>query len=225
MSELAPGGPPDDPAWRPPRGPHDLPRDPVAADQRRQLLAGVARALAKSGYAELTVEDVVREADISRTAFYENFESKRESVRAAHEATFDRLAGELFRACAEETDWPAKVAAGVRATVAFATANPAEARLLVVDPVAADPPLVERVLASHDFLVGLLRNGREQSLEAELLPELTERALIGAASSVIGSRLLSDQAARLPLLEGELVQLMLMPYVGMVEARRMADVG
>lgn len=57
-----------------------------------------------------------------------------------------------------------------------------------IEAVAADPTLVERVLASNDFLVGLLRNGREQCPPASSLPELTERALIGAASSVIGNR-------------------------------------
>lgn len=186
-------------------------------------MAGTARALAGHGYAELTVEHVLTEAGVSRTTFYENFDNKRECVLVAHEEVFDRLAAELFRACAKESEWPAKVAASVRTTIAFAVGRPEEARLLIVDAVAADSTLAERVLASNDYLVGLLRNGREQCLEAGSLPELTERALIGAASSVIGSRLLSGQADRLPMLEPELVQLMLMPYVGIIAARRVAE--
>lgn len=206
-----------------PRGPHKLPRDVVVDHQRQRLLAGAARALSEHGYAELTVEQVLAEAGVSRTTFYENFDNKRECVLVAHEEAFERLAAELFRACAGESDWPAKVAAGVSATVAFAVGAPEDARLLIVDAVAADPTLVTRVLASNDYLVGLLRSGREQSPEAAALPELTERALIGAASSVIGSRLLSHQADRLPALEQELIQLMLMPYVGTPAARRWAE--
>jgi AcrR family transcriptional regulator len=182
-----------------------------------------AKVLAARGYAEMTVEHVLNEAGVSRTTFYEHFHNKRECVLVAHENVFERFAGELFRACAGESAWPAKVAAAVRATMAFAAGRPEEAQLLIVDAVAADPALTERVLASNDYLVGLLRNGREQCPEAGSLPELTERALIGAASSVIGSRLLADQADRFSTLEPELVQLMLMPYVGITAARRMAE--
>jgi AcrR family transcriptional regulator len=191
--------------------------------QRQRLLAGVARALAGRGYAEMTVEQVLKEAGASRATFYEHFQDRRECVLVAHEEAFDRLTGILFRACAGESEWAAKVAAAVAATIGFAVARPEEAQLLIVDTVAADPTLAERVLASNDFLVGLLRNGREQCPGADSLPELTERALIGAASSVIGNRLLSGQADRLPALEPQLVQLMLMPYLGISEARRVAE--
>ena len=100
---------------------------------------------------------------------------------------------------------------------------PEEAQLLVVDAVAADPTLASRVLASNDYLVGLLRNGREQCPRAATLPELTERALVGATTSIIGMRLLSGQAGQLPDLEPQLVQLLLMPYVGVEKARGVAD--
>lgn len=195
----------------------------MADNQRQRLMAGTARALAERGYAEMTVEHVLTEAGVSRTTFYENFENKRECVLVAHEEVFDRLSGEIFRVCAVEVTWPAKVAAAVRTTIAFAVGRPEEAQLLIVDAVAAEPTLAMRVLASNDYLVGLLRNGREQCAGAATLPELTERALIGAASSVIGSRLLSGQADRLPALESQLVQLMLMPYIGITEARRVSE--
>lgn len=220
--EAAPAKLPDR-EWRLPRGPHKLPRDVVVDHQRQRLIAGAVRALARYGYAELTVEHVLAEAGVSRTTFYENFDNKRGCVLAAHEEVFNHFAAELFRACAGEVEWPDKVTAAVRAAVAFAVAGPEEAQLLIVDVVAADPTLVARVLASNDYLVGLLRNGREQSPEVAALPELTERALIGAATSVIGSRLLSHQADRLPALEPELVQSMLLPYVGVAEARQRAE--
>ena len=206
-----------------PRGPHKLPREVVVDNQRQRLLAGVARALAAHGYAEMSVANILTEAGVSRTTFYENFENKRECVLAAHEEAFDRLSGELFRACAAESEWTAKVVAGVAAGIGFAARAPEEAQLLVVDAVAADPTLASRVLASNDYLVGLLRNGREQCPRAATLPELTERALVGATTSIIGMRLLCGQADQLPDLEPQLVQLLLMPYVGVDEARRVAE--
>jgi AcrR family transcriptional regulator len=178
--------------------------------------------MAVHGYSELTVEQVLGEAGVSRAAFDQHFDSKRECILVAHEVAFDRLCGGLLRACATRQEWSAKVAAGVSAAVDYATAAPEEARLLVLDAVGADPVLAHRVIASSDFLVGLLRNGREHGPRAATLPELTERALVGATMSVIGTRLVAGQSDLLPGLKPQLIQLVLMPYVGRGEAQRMA---
>jgi AcrR family transcriptional regulator len=209
--------------WRLPRGPHRLPREVVVDHQRQRLLAGVARALAEQGYAAMSVEHVLAHAGVSRTTFYENFDNKRDCVLAAHEMAFNRLAGELVGACAGESEWPAKVAAAIGAAIEFASRAPEEALLLALDAVAADPVLASRVLASNDFLVGLLRNGREQWPPAVALPELTERAMIGATTSLIGSRLICGQVSRLAEIEPQLVQLVLIPYMGVEEARHVAE--
>lgn len=209
--------------WQLPRGPHRLPRKVVVDHQRQRLLSGAARALAEHGYAAMSVEHVLVNAGVSRTTFYENFDNKRECVLAAHEEVFGRLSGELAGACAAESQWPRKVAKAIGAAIEFVMRAPEDARLLSIEAVAADPVLASRVLVSNDFLVGLLRNGREQCPHAGMLPELTERALIGATTSIIGARLLSGQADRLPELEPQLVQLILMPYLGVEEARRAAE--
>lgn len=209
--------------WRLPRGPHRLPREVVADHQRQRLLSGAARAIAEHGYAAMSVEHVLVNAGVSRTTFYENFDNKRECVLVAHEQAFNRLSGELVNACATASEWPAKLAAAVAAAIEFAVRAPEDSLLLVLDAVAADRVLASRVMASTDFLVGLLRNGREQWPQAASMPELTERALIGAATSVIGTRLVSGQADSLSELEPQLVQLMLMPYLGAEEARRTAE--
>jgi AcrR family transcriptional regulator len=186
------------------------------------LLGGAARALAKHGYPELTVEQILREAEVSRTTFYEHFSNKRDCILVAHDVAFERLSAGLRAACSAQPEWPRKVAAGVAAAVDYVTAVPEEAHLLVLDAVGTDPALASRALAATDFLVGLLRAGREQSEQAAALPDLTERALIGAITSVIASRLVSGQSDRLPEVRPQLVELVLMPYVGVEEARRLA---
>jgi AcrR family transcriptional regulator len=221
---ISPKGPaPGGADWRLPRGPHKLPREVVADHQRQRLLAGAARAVAEHGYAAMNVEHILVNAGVSRTTFYENFDNKRDCVLVAHEQAFNRLSSELVGACAGELAWSQKVGAAVAAAIEFATRAPDEALLLVLDALAADAVLASRLLASSDFLVGLLRNGREQCAAAATLPDLTERALVGAATSVIGSRLMAGQAEGLLELEPQLVQLILMPYVGGEEARKVAE--
>jgi len=209
-------------SWQLPRGRHGLPREVVVDHQRQRLLAGAARAVAEHGYVAMTVEHVLVGAGVSRATFYENFGSKRECVLVAHEQAVSRLAGEVVGACAGQSEWPAKLAAAVGAAIGFATRAPGEALLLILDALAADPVLASHVVTSNDFLVGLLRNGREQWPRAAALPELTERALIGAATSVIGAKLTAGEADRLASIEPELVQLILMPYLGSEGAHRMA---
>lgn len=219
----ADGGPArDGGGWRLPRGPHGLPREVVTDHQRQRLLAATAAALAEHGYAELTVEHVLKLAGVSRTTFYENFDNKRECVLVAHEQAFDRLSGELLRACASHLEWPAKVKAAIATVIAYAAGSPHEARLLILDSVAADPALVSRVTASNDVFIGLLRGGRERCPRAAELPELTERAMIGAVTSVIGARLLAGGADQLAEVEAPLVEFLLLPYLGAEDARRMA---
>jgi AcrR family transcriptional regulator len=209
-------------AWELPRGPHGLPHEIVVSHQRERLLAGAAKALAERGLAEMTVEDVIVAARVSRATFYRHFDNKRECVLAAHEQAFDCLASQLVRACAAVPEWPTKIVVAIATATVFAVRTPEQARLLVLDALAPDPVLVERALSSNDFLVGLLRNGREQCPQAASMPELTERALIGATTAVIGQRLLCDQTDQLPALAPQLVQLILIPYVGHEEAARVA---
>jgi AcrR family transcriptional regulator len=208
--------------WRLPRGRHKLPPQVVNENQRSRLLAAAAQAVAEHGYSSLAVEHIISIAGVSRSTFYANFDDKQHCVLVAHGEIFDRLAGTIRRACAAEREWPRKLAAGMRAALRFALDSPADACLLLFETVGPDRELSAHVLASNDHLVGMLRAGREYTVEAAMLPELTERALVGAATFIVGNRLLQDQQAELWRIEPELVELMLTPYVGREEARRIA---
>ncbi|HEY5054156.1 MAG TPA: TetR/AcrR family transcriptional regulator [Solirubrobacterales bacterium] len=208
--------------WRLPRGTQKISGDEVAHIQRLRLVAGVARALTEHGYASLSVEQVVEQAGVSRSTFYENFKNKHDCVFAAHEVIFDCLAAEVAEACAAVPDWPAKVSAAVVTSLTFVVDAPDEARLLSLDVVGADPGVARRVLASNERLAGMLRAGRRHYPDAERLPELTELALIGAVSSLLNGLFIDDRADRIEELKPQVVQLLLMPYVGAEEAQRLS---
>jgi hypothetical protein len=80
----------------------------------------------------------------------------------------------------------------------------------------------ECVLVAHERAFSRL-TGEVVGACAAQLPQLTERALVGAATSVIGAKLMAGQADRLVDLEPELVQLILMPYLGSEEAYEVAE--
>jgi AcrR family transcriptional regulator len=216
----SPEGNPDLPPL--PRGRHRLPFEVVVENQRRRLIAGLARALAEYGYTALTVKHVIEAAGVSRATFYANFDNKRDCVLVAHRDVFERLVRLLLRACAEEREWGAKVRAAIAALFAFAVEAPEEARLLTLDAVAMDLAIARQVIDSNAHLAALLRDGRRRTPLGRALPDLTEEALIGAVSAIVGGRLLDGGAEDLRELEPEIVQLVLTPYIGVQEAARIA---
>jgi AcrR family transcriptional regulator len=206
-----------------PRGRHRLPFQFVVQNQRQRLIAGVSRALAEQGYAELTVKHVIEAAGVSRRTFYAYFDNKRDCVLVAHRDVFERVLALLLRACATERNWPRKVKAAIAALFAFAEEAPDEVRLLTLDALAADLTIARHVVDSNAHFAALLRDGRRHTPLGDALPDLTEEALIGAISSILAGRLLEGGAESLAGLEPELVQLVLTPYVGVQEAAQVAE--
>ena len=211
------------PNGRLPRGRHRLPPEVVEHNQRRRLLDAAAETLAEHGYAALTVQQVIEAAGVSRTTFYAHFTDKRDAVLTAHREAFGLLMAEMNRACAVESEWPRKVRAAVGALFDLARTEPARVRLLTLHALAIDPEMVVQLRECNAHLAALLRRGRQQTPLGPGLPELTEEALVGAVSAVIGERLSRGSAEGLEEFESEVVQLLLTPYVGTAEALRAAS--
>jgi AcrR family transcriptional regulator len=208
--------------WKLPRGPHALPQDLVVAHQRQRLIAAASWAMAERGYADLAVKDLIGRAGVSRRTFYELFEDKLDCVFAAHNAAFGRLNTLIVDACAAEESWSDGVVAAVRAALEFAASAPDEARLILISSHnSSEPALARRGRASHEQLAALLRSGRQRTKDGSAPPPAIEEAILGAAMSLVGNALLDDPD-RIPDLEPELVQIILTPYLGDAEARRLA---
>jgi AcrR family transcriptional regulator len=208
--------------WKLPRGPHALPQDLVAANQRQRLIAAAAAAISERGYADLAVQDLVDRAGVSRRTFYQLFEDKLDCVFAAHDDAFSRLNTLIVDACASEEAWPDGVVAAVRAALEFAAESPDQARLILISShTSSEPALARRGRAAHEQLAALLRSGRQRAKGGPAPPAATEEAIIGAAASLVGNCLM-DEPEDLPDLNPELVQIILTPYVGDTEARRFA---
>jgi AcrR family transcriptional regulator len=216
--------PANDKATRLPRGPHALPQEVVIAHQRERLLDAAVASVAEVGFAELTVRDLIDRAGVSRRTFYQLFDDKLACVFAAHERAFERLNEALLGACQGRLPWPEQVAAGIGAALRFAVGSPDDAQLIVVAcHAASEPKLAGRGHIAHEELAALLRRGRKRAEVEHSPPELTEQAVVGAAMSVVGARMLAGEVATLPLLGPELTRVVLTPYLGDEQAQRVAD--
>jgi AcrR family transcriptional regulator len=195
------------------------------ADDRELLVAAVAKVAAERGFADLTVERVVRYAGVPRATFEAHFESTEQGLIAAQEAFIEELWLDLLSACEAPGEWPLKVKAALAAVLAaLAEASPL-ARVFAIEGTAASLALVERQHAALDRFAKLLRDGRRHYPDAASLPDATERALVGGIASIVTRCLLAEEPQAIDGLEEQLIELVLIPYLGEGEARRIAVAG
>ena len=129
------------------------------------------------------------------------------------------LESTVLGACAGQDVWPAQIAAGVNAGVDFVIANPDLAHSWVI----AEAPNIDygsRYEAVVGRLTGFIR--RRAPVEARL-PASSDEALVAGVVGLVGDHVRTGRLDRLAELKPELVQLMLLPYLGFTESQRWAN--
>ena len=103
------------------------------ADQRERLVRAAINEFAARGYHRTSVEDIVRSARTSRTAFYAFFENREAAMYAALQAALRGLlesVREGMRAAEPDTRL---IEVGVTAFVGYLVSDPAAARILLLE--------------------------------------------------------------------------------------------
>jgi AcrR family transcriptional regulator len=196
----------------------DPPRGALAATQRERILAAAAeQAVAEKGCAGATIEGIVKLAGVSTVTFYEHFADKEECLVAA----FDRAATEtrvlLHEAAPAELPWPDQVRAGLRALLAAIDADPARARMCLVEAQMGGPALVARYDAALDGAVAKLREGRALDSVKGWLPDGLEQATVGGLAWLLRQRLElggGETSGGVGELYTRMTEIALSPYMG-----------
>jgi AcrR family transcriptional regulator len=204
--------------WRLPRGRHGLPRELVTRSQRERLLAAVVRVAAHNGYESTSVADILEEAGVGRESFYELFEDKKACLLAARGILVDDLEATVKAAYGEPGPWVEQVRKALAAMLDWFAADPAAARVVVVELAAVGAD--SRGLFQADFarFTALVDEGIGQD---EPVPGLSQAAglAVGAALARVYEEIVRDRAAQLPELLPELTYEVLVPFVGEEAAR------
>jgi AcrR family transcriptional regulator len=211
----------DGPA-RLPAGRHGLSREFVVESQRDRVLDAMANACAEKGYATVTVTDVTQRARVSRSTFYELFRDLEDCFLAAYDVIYGKFLTAGLTAYQRDLDWPKRVRAALEAMLEFMAAEPAFARMCMVEPLAAGPAAVERYLTAVNLISTLLDEGRGIHREAEKAPASLAKGIVSGAALVIREQILSGETERLPDLLPEILYPALVPFLGQREALREA---
>ena len=191
----------------------------VADIQRSRLLAAAVRAVDELGWANTTVADAVARSRVSRRTFYEIFANREECLSAVLEDILGTLAGELAGVGLESLEWRVRVRRGLGVILAFFDREPALARVCVVQALSGGPEVLARREEVLARLAVVVDEGRSNARGARCTP-LTAEGLVGAAFGIVYARLLKGQRRPLTELLGELMGMIVLPYLGPAAARR-----
>jgi AcrR family transcriptional regulator len=205
-----------------PTGRHGLPPDIVAAHQRQRLLAATIELVAIRGYRGTSIDNVVKTAKVGYVAFYELFESKDACFEAAFESIVTETREELAAAVSPGLPWAEQICAGLAKLVDLIVADPARARVGLIEAQAAGAAAYRRYEEAIDSAVPKLREGRAFNPEAAALSETLEEAILGGIAWIFHQRLVRGESERIEGLLAEAIQIALSPYLGEAEAQRIA---
>jgi AcrR family transcriptional regulator len=193
----------------------DPPRGPLAATQRERILAAAERAVAEKGYGGATIEGIVKLAGVSTVTFYEHFADKEECLVAAFDRAVAETEAQLREAVSSELPWPEQMRGGLQALLEAIDADPARARMCLVEAQMGGPALVARYEVALDGAVAKLREGR--ALTSTWLPDSLEQATVGGLAWLLRQRLeldVGDGGGGVEDLYPRVIEIALTPYLG-----------
>src|ERR1700680_2756988 len=192
----------------------------VVEVQRSRMLAAAARTVDELGYTRATVAHITRRAKVSRRTFYELFGNREECLIAALEDVVHSIGREVAAAGLEREAWRERIRGGLWVILSFFDHEPVLARFCVVQALRGSQSVLERreeVLAS---LARMIDVGRLEGTRGEECPPLTAEGLVGAASALIYARLLRRDSEPLTGLVGDLMGMIVLPYLGPAAVRK-----
>jgi AcrR family transcriptional regulator len=192
----------------------------VSEIQRSRLLAAAVRVVDEFGYSDTTVTHITNGARISRRTFYELFENREDCLAAMFEHLLDLIAAEMRAAELDGLSWRERLRAGLWTILALFDREPVLARTCTVQSLRGDRRVLERRAEVLALLASVVDEGRLEGPRGRDLPPLTAEGLVGAAHSIVYARLLKQDHEPLTGLLGDLMGMIVLPYLGPDAARR-----
>lgn len=212
--------PPPTPLRSPTRMPPARPESLDAHDHAERAIRAFAVVVAEKGYAETTVDDVVRRASMSATTFYTHFRGKRDVMTAAIDSAGAQMLAAVQPVVRRAPDWPQSIRAGFVALFNFLASRPALARLIVAEVYAGGPEAMQRRAENLQPLEELLERGREEAPET---PDIAVEAIAGVVYTLSYRRIRETGAESLPGLAPLCTYLALAPFIGAEQAALVAN--
>ncbi len=213
------GGYPDSVASLPdhlqpaPVGRERLSREVVASYQRDRILLAATTVFAERGYHGTTIDQIVVAAHIGVGSFYEHFENKDACFVAAYDRVALALRDRVLAGTPDDGPWGDRLAAALRALLGAIEADPAAARLALVEVHSAGEAVLSHHERNVEEVTEMLRAGRAQGSISADLPQSFEFAMVGGLSWYLQQRIEAGDGSAASDLLPELLEIVAEPYL------------
>jgi AcrR family transcriptional regulator/DNA-binding MarR family transcriptional regulator len=193
--------------------------------QRSRLLAAAVGAVGEHGWEGASIERITQHAGVSRRTFYDLFKDREACLVAVLEGAVARITRELQAAELQGLSWSERVREGLWVILCFFDREPGLARVCLVESRRGDHAALLYRQQIIQSLVEIVEAGRlERSRDGQDAGGLVAQGVVGGVSEVLYSLLLNtrDKPSPGPLsgLLGQLMGMIVLPYMGAAAARR-----
>ena len=207
MSAPSAERPPSFAEYRLPPGRHGIPREEVFANQRWRLLGAAAEVLVDDGYVGATSTRVAKRAGVSPATFYKHYENIAACIHAAYEVGAECVLQAVEANCDPQLDLRRRLADALSSVLRLLAAEPEMAQLLGAEAPAGEAAIATAREELSERLTRLLAEARAG--KAGGAPTIdSDRHLIGGAFALVADRVAAGDAAGLPRLAPELVEML-----------------
>jgi AcrR family transcriptional regulator len=211
--------PPPQPLRLTTRPPTPAPETLDAHGHMERVLRAFAAVTAERGYANTTIDLVLKRAAMSPTTFYANFASKEDMLYAAIDSAGAQLLAAVLPSFRRNPMWTHGVRGALGDFFNFLASRPALARLLMVEVYGAGPKALERREATLRSLTVLLAEGRAQA-DA---PPIAIEVIGGSIYRLAYKQIRESGTESLPTLAPICTYITLAPLIGAEEACAVAN--
>ena len=193
--------------------------DQITGMQRSRLLVAAVGVVEEFGWEGVSVARVSDRAGVSRRTFYEMFENREECLLAVLENTVTQITTEIVEANLAGLSWRERIRGGLWTVLCFFDREPALARMCIVESRRGGGIALAYRQQIIDALVEIVDEGHGDSRTGDMV-SLTAHGVVGGISEVLYSRLLKAPDDPLRELLGQLMGMIVLPYMGTAVARR-----
>ncbi len=193
----------------------------------------MAEEVAIRGASSVTVARVIARAGVSRKLFYELFADIEDCLLATFDSALAQARAIAVEAYSIEEGWLEGIRAALAALLRFFDEQPLLAQLCIVHAAGGGPRVLEHRSRAIAELCEIVDRGRTQANGARVPAPVVAEGVVGAVLAVLYTRLLArgpgyvdgyaepvEQESRLIELHGELMSLIVLPYLGAAVAGR-----
>jgi AcrR family transcriptional regulator/DNA-binding MarR family transcriptional regulator len=195
----------------------------IPAIQRERLLDAAAEMVAEGGVRGLRAKPVAARAGMSPKTFYDLFADSEDCFLALFDRAVEWVATVVRPVHECESEWTAGIRSGLGTLLAYLDADPQMCDLVFVQALGAGPRVLERRTEVLDVLARAVDEARQTNKGRERSPEpppLTAESVVGAAFTVIHTRVCQQDAGGLSDLLNPLMAMIVLPYRGRAAANR-----